>query len=270
MTMAPPIRDLPEDMLEPEGPRSRTLSTVARWALFALAGTFIMSVTRVMSGATDLTSSGLVVETLRLTVPFALAALGGLFAERAGVVNIGLEGMMIMGTWFGAYGGWQWGVWGGLAFGMLGGALGGGLHATATVIFKVDHIISGVAINLLAPGLARYLSAAVYANAGSGAGVRQSPPVKGDFPTITITPLSNALGTIEDHHWFFISDAAGMARGLVTGLSLFTLLVIVLAPAVWWLLWRTTFGPVSYTHLTLPTSDLVEISVVAVSLKKNI
>ena len=242
MTMAPPIRDLPEDMLEPKAPRVKTLSPVARWGLFALAGTLIVSITRVISGATDLTSSGLIVETLRLTVPFALAALGGLFAERAGVVNIGLEGMMILGTWFGAYGGWQWGVWGGLAFGMVGGMLGGALHATATVIFKVDHIISGVAINLLAPGLARYLSAAVYADAGAGAGVRQSPPVKGDFPTITITPLSNALGTIEDHHWFFVSDVAGMARGLVTGLSLFTLLVIVLAPAIWWLLWRTTFG----------------------------
>jgi len=125
---------------------------------------------------------------------------------------------------------------------MLGGALGGGLHATATVIFKVDHIISGVAINLLAPGLCRYLSAAVYANVGEGAGVRESPPVSGDFPTITIWPLSNALGSIEQHHWFFISDAAGMARGLITDLSLFTLGAIFLVPIIWWILWRTTFG----------------------------
>ncbi|MEZ5372741.1 MAG: ABC transporter permease [Microthrixaceae bacterium] len=242
MTTAAAPRPLAEDLLEPSEPPRKALSPELRWALFAVTGVAILSITRVISGATDLTSSGLVVETLRLTVPFALAALGGLFSERAGVVNIGLEGMMILGTWFGAYGGWQWGVWGGLAFGMLGGAMGGALHATATVIFKVDHIISGVAINLLAPGLCRYLSAAIYADAGEGAGVRQSPPVKGDFPTITITPLSDALGSIEDHHWFFVSDVAGMTRGLVTGLSLFTLGVIVLPPLVWWLLWRTRFG----------------------------
>ena len=242
MTTAITPRSLDEDLLEPDKPTKPWFSPEKRWALFAVTGVAILSITRVLSGATDLTSSGLTTETLRLTVPFALAALGGLFSERAGVVNIGLEGMMILGTWFGAYGGWHWGVWGGLAFGMLGGALGGGLHATATVIFKVDHIISGVAINLLAPGLCRYLSAAVYANVGEGAGVRQSPPVSGDFPTITIWPLSNALGSIEQHHWFFISDAAGMARGLITDLSLFTLGAIFLVPIIWWILWRTTFG----------------------------
>ena len=242
MTTAITPRSLDEDLLEPDKPTKPWFSPEKRWALFAVTGVAILSITRVLSGATDLTSSGLTTETLRLTVPFALAALGGLFSERAGVVNIGLEGMMILGTWFGAYGGWHWGVWGGLAFGMLGGALGGGLHATATVIFKVDHIISGVAINLLAPGLCRYLSAAVYANVGEGAGVRQSPPVSGDFPTITIWPLSNALGSIEEHHWFFISDAAGMARGLITDLSLFTLGAIFLVPIIWWILWRTTFG----------------------------
>ena len=242
MTTAITPRSLDEDLLEPDKPTKPWFSPEKRWALFAVTGVAILSITRVLSGATDLTSSGLTTETLRLTVPFALAALGGLFSERAGVVNIGLEGMMILGTWFGAYGGWHWGVWGGLAFGMLGGALGGGLHATATVIFKVDHIISGVAINLLAPGLCRYLSAAVYANVGVGAGVRQSPPVSGDFPTITIWPLSNALGSIEQHHWFFISDAAGMARGLITDLSLFTLGAIFLVPIIWWILWRTTFG----------------------------
>ncbi|MEZ5380263.1 MAG: ABC transporter permease [Microthrixaceae bacterium] len=242
MTAAAAPRVLAEDLTEPEPPKKPALSPELRWAMFAVTGVAILSMTRVISGAADLTSSGLVTETLRLSVPFALAAMGGLFSERAGVVNIGLEGIMILGTWFGAYGGWQWGVWGGLAFGILGGALGGALHATATVIFKVDHIISGVAINLLAPGLARYLSAAVYADVGQGAGVRQSPPVKGDFPTITITPLSKALGSIEDHQWFFVSDLAGIGRGLVTGLSLFTLGALVLVPLVWWLLWRTRFG----------------------------
>ena len=73
--------------------------------------------------------------------------------ERAGVVNIGLEGMMILGTWGAGFGRLPVGPVGrALVGGLLGGALGGLLHAVATVTFGVDHIVSGVAINLLAAG----------------------------------------------------------------------------------------------------------------------
>ena len=97
-------------------------------------------------------------------MPIGLAGLGGLWAERAGVVNIGLEGMMILGTWFGAWAGYQWGPWTGVAFGIIGGALGGLLHAIATVTFNVNHIVSGVAINILALGITRYLSNFTFEN----------------------------------------------------------------------------------------------------------
>ena len=105
-----------------------------------------------ISGEEALTSSSTMAAALLLAVPIGLAALGGLFSERAGVVNIGLEGMMILGTWGAGWAGYQWGWAAALVGGVLFGALGGLLHAVATVTFGVDHVVSGVAINILAAG----------------------------------------------------------------------------------------------------------------------
>ena len=99
---------------------------------------------------------------LGLAVPIGMAGLGGLWSERSGVVNIGLEGMMILGTWGAGFAGWQWGPWAGVAFAVFMGALGGLLHALATVTFGVDQIVSGVAINILALGLTQYLAATAF------------------------------------------------------------------------------------------------------------
>lgn len=72
--------------------------------LLIIAGVLILtSVVRLITGADGITSTGQMSTALRLAVPIGLAGLGGLWAERAGVVNIGLEGMMILGTWFGAW-----------------------------------------------------------------------------------------------------------------------------------------------------------------------
>ena len=92
--------------------------------------------------------------------PIVFAALGGLFSERVGVVNIGLEGMMILGTWFAGWAGWQWGPWAAILAGAVGRRVGGLLLALATVTFGVDHIVAGIAINMLAPGVTRFLSSA--------------------------------------------------------------------------------------------------------------
>ena len=81
-----------------------------------------------------------------------------MFSERSGIVNIGLEGMMIMGTWFGAWAAWLYGPWYGILAGIIGGAMFGLIHAVGTVTFQVDHIVSGVAINILAAGVARFLN----------------------------------------------------------------------------------------------------------------
>jgi ABC-type uncharacterized transport system permease subunit len=97
-----------------------------------------------------------------------LTGLGGLFSERSGIVNIGLEGLMVIGTVTGAFGavffandlglGVPLGPILGLLFGMACGAMFAAVHALATITFRVDHIVSGVVINLVAVGLARFLS----------------------------------------------------------------------------------------------------------------
>src|SRR5207244_6025822 len=113
----------------PAPPRQR------RFALVLVLGALVLvvlSFVRWKTGATDLTSSGTFSATLRVSMPILLAGLGGLYAERAGVVNIGLEGMMILGTWFGAWAGWHWGPWAGVLMGVAGGAAGGFLHGVAT------------------------------------------------------------------------------------------------------------------------------------------
>ncbi len=147
-----------------------------QWLLLTAMVLVLLSFVRSTTGAVDLTSDGTVGAALRLAVPIGLAGLGGLFAERVGVVNVGLEGMMILGTWFGAYGGYEWGPWRGVLLGILGGALGGLLHAVITVTFGVDHIISGVSINLLGAGFARYLSDVTFTGI-SGGGATQSPDI---------------------------------------------------------------------------------------------
>ena len=85
---------------------------------------FVLASIRIITGASDLTSTGTASAALLLSVPIVLAALGGLFSERAGVVNIGLEGMMIMGAWAGGYIGSQHGPWAGLLAAVVFGSLG--------------------------------------------------------------------------------------------------------------------------------------------------
>ncbi|MEV0979300.1 ABC transporter permease [Streptomyces sp. NPDC049915] len=209
--------------------------------LLVIAGVLILtSIVRLISGADGITSTGQMSTALRLAVPIGLAGLGGLWAERAGVVNIGLEGMMILGTWFGAWAGYQWGPWTGVAFGILGGALGALLHAIATVTFNVNHIVSGVALNILAVGLTRYLSKFTFDGVPQGSS-KQSPPID-SLGTFSIPGLSDALVTLNGKHWFLISDIAGLLGGLVTNLSPLTVIAVALVPVTWWVLWRTAFG----------------------------
>ncbi|MEU8624281.1 ABC transporter permease [Streptomyces sp. NPDC048669] len=212
--------------------------------LIIAGGLLALSAVRAVTGAQDVTSAGQISAALSMAVPIGLAGLGGLWAERAGVVNIGLEGMMILGTFFGAWAGWQTNPWLGVLAGVIGGMLGGLLHAVATVTFGVDHIISGIAINILALGFTTYF-AKLWFNSGDaavkGGSPKQSPPAD-DITSVTIPGLSDWLHTVEKHHWFFVSDLAGVLGGLVTNLSLLTIVAALLFVVTFFVLWKTAFG----------------------------
>ncbi len=211
------------------------------WILYAALMTVLMlSILEVVTGADDLLSSGTVSATLIATTPIMLAGLGGLWSERAGIVNIGLEGMLILGTYGAGYFGYHYGPWAGVLGAVLMGMLGGLIHAIATVIFGVDHIVCGVAINIIALGAVQYLAALTFTGLPGG-GSTQSPKV-GDVQTITIEPLSDALLDIEKKDWFFVSEMAAIARSLVDNLSTLVLLSLLLLVLTWWVLWRTSFG----------------------------
>lgn len=212
--------------------------------LIIAAALLALSAVRTITGAQDVTSAGQISAALAMAVPIGLAGLGGLWAERAGVVNIGLEGMMILGTFFGAWAGWQTDPWIGVLAGVVGGMLGGLLHAFATVTFGVDHIISGIAINILALGFTTYF-AKLWFNTGDaaekGGSPKQSPPAD-SITQFTVPGLSDWLHSVEVHHWFFVSDLAGILGGLVTHVSLLTVVAAGLFVGTFFVLWRTAFG----------------------------
>jgi ABC-type uncharacterized transport system permease subunit len=141
---------------------------------------------------------------LRAFVPLYLATLGGVFNERSGIVNIGIDGMMIFGTWFGAWGAWKWGPVIGLLLAVASGVAVAAIHALATVTFRVDHIISGVAINILAIGIPRFLSIVAYGQGTQSPQVSQLPTI--DVPGLgeisPVVPLTVLLGF---GSWFVLS-----------------------------------------------------------------
>lgn len=222
--------------------RARRGGRVSRWWYLAvpLAVLLALVVLERVTGADDLVSTGTVRATLIALVPIMLAGLGGLWSERAGVVNIGLEGMMILGTYGAAYFGYHYGAWAGVAGALLLGAIGGLVHATATVVFGVDHIISGVAINIIALGAVQYLASLTFVGLPGG-GQTQSPKLP-DVQSITVGPLSDALGEVEAAEIVLVSEVAAVARALVTDLSLLVVLAFALLLATYVVLWRTAFG----------------------------
>jgi simple sugar transport system permease protein len=166
----------------------------------------------------SLLSATMVAQTLRMAVPYACAGLGGVWSERSGVVNIALEGMLLAAGLGGVVAHAATGsAWAGVAAGALVGAAFGTVHALVVVAGRVDAIVSGIALNLVAAGGTRFVLRALYDSSSN------SPPVEGFRSAL----LEGAGG------WSLL------ARTLVDPL---TLLTAALAAATAWTLYRTRFG----------------------------
>lgn len=217
-----------------------------------LGGVLLLAITEEFARlpTSDLASSGTWSIALGWSIPILMAGLGGMFSERTGIVNIALEGLLVLGTWFGAYGTVITGnPWIGIIMAIGAGLLGGLLMAVATVSYSVDHIIAGTAILVMAPGIARYLSDLIFPQYGGS--ITQSPTIVGtatfNWPFLAGGSVfgwesPDVLGALEGLDVFFLSHLAGILRGFVFQMSWFTLIGILVIPASAWVLWRTTFG----------------------------
>jgi general nucleoside transport system permease protein len=117
---------------------------------------------------TDIFNFTLIASTIRLATPLILAALGGLFSERSGIINIALEGMMLAGAFTAAAVTFFTGnPWIGMISAMAAGIMVAAIHALATINFRADQVVSGTAINILFLGVPALLSGALFQSTGA-------------------------------------------------------------------------------------------------------
>jgi len=162
--------------------------------------------------------------TLRMATPLLFCALAGLISERSGVIDIGLEGKMLLAAFAAASAGVATGSLLLALFVALIVALAASwLHGFACVTHRGDQVVSGVAINIIALGITSVLGSAWYEMGG------QTPPVSDTVRLVALWPnLSDSVGVI-------------LGDGLL-GHNALVYLAFALVPAVWWLIWRTRFG----------------------------
>jgi ABC-type uncharacterized transport system permease subunit len=133
---------------------------------------------------------------LRYATPLTFAAIGGMFSERSGVVNIGLEGMMLMGAFFAAWGADVTGSWFlGIAIGAAAGGALALVHAVVSIHLRADQIVGGTAINFLALGITGYMFVDVYGTEGTPAELPAIPDVH--IPWLAHVPPGQFW-----HDWF--------------------------------------------------------------------
>ena len=164
---------------------------------------------------------------VRVAIPISFAALAGMLSERAGVINMGLEGIMLIGSFFGVVGSYVTGsAWMGLLFAALSGILMGLVLVTLTVGFKCEHVLAGVGINIFASGITIVLLEMIWGTKGksgmvAGLGMLRVPliskiPVIGDIIG-TISPLFYILVLCVFLLWFLLYRTPAGLRILVIG-----------------------------------------------------
>jgi len=148
--------------------------------------------------------AGLISQTIRISVPYTLAAIGGTFSERGGVVNIALEGILLNGAFTCVLGTYLTGnPWLGLLCAVLGGMLTALLHAVTTITFRGEQIVSGIAMNLFAVGITKFLLVVVFGSSSNSSRIPGLPslhlPFLSDAPvlgTVFASPLIMLTGVI--------------------------------------------------------------------------
>jgi general nucleoside transport system permease protein len=172
----------------------------------------------------DVLTAGLLGATLRFATPLAFAAMGGIFSERSGVVNIGLEGMMLTGAFFAVWGSIWSGSWAvGLLMAMIFGALLALIHAFFSIHLRADQIVSGFAVNFLALGVTGYLFSDLYPEG---------------IPTKDVSRVPNlALNFLDD-----IPGIGNFLHDVFGGLSLLVWLMLVAVGLTYFVLFRTPLG----------------------------
>jgi ABC-type uncharacterized transport system permease subunit len=164
--------------------------------------------------------SALTAAMLRYATPLAWAAMGGIFSERSGVVNIGLEGMMLAGAFFGILGADKLNSWPlGLLCAALAGAAFALVHAFFSIHLRADQIVSGTAINFLALGITGFLFLDIYGGEGTPTDIPDIPDVH--------------LSFLED--WYFIGPVLGQ-------LNLMIWLAFITIVTTWVVLFKTPVG----------------------------
>jgi len=164
--------------------------------------------------------SALTAGMLRFATPLIFGAMGGILSERSGVINIGLEGMMLMGAYFGIYGADLTGSWvGGIAIGIASGAVLGLVHAFVSIHLRADQVVSGTAINILALGITGYLFIYHYGDQGTPSDISR-------VPNVTLPGVKDIS---------FVGEAIGNA-------SLLTWVALALVPLLTLFLFRTRGG----------------------------
>jgi len=134
----------------------------------------------------------MVTQTIRISIPYILASIGGTFSERGGVINIGLEGMILNGAFCAVLATWYTGnAWAGVIAAVIGGVLTALIHAVVSIRYKANQIISGVAINLFAVGITKFILKIVFHSSSNSERVAGLPLWK--IPIIDRIPVINTI-----------------------------------------------------------------------------